>query len=184
MEITFYVNQFNSTWSSVNHKIGSRRSGSKEIKVQTCDLAAELRDICEQIHFVKIDIEGYDEVALKQLARLPTTPKYVSVENGSLSMLATLGEMGFDGFKFSNQKFVYAQQIPEATQEGIWIEHTFENSSSGMFGDDLPGRWMSRGEAQAMLEVLKLTQQKLPYNLMAETIGWFDMHARHSDGKQ
>lgn len=177
-ELTFYVNKFNDAWSSLNQTIGSRRSGSSEIRVQTVQLQTDLRPICEAIHFVKIDIEGYDEVALRQVLELPVLPTYLSVENGSRSMIERMGAAGYTGFKFSNQLYVPAQRIPADSKHGRAIEHSFLRSSSGLFGEDLQGRWLNQEEALKVIEALDAGRRLAPNNLWAETIGWFDLHAK------
>lgn len=177
-ELEFYVNRFNTAWSSLDAKLGSRREDADIIKVPSCRLDEELAAVDGPIHYVKIDIEGYDNVALSQVLMCDSRPRFVSVENGSQSMIELLARCGYDGFKLSNQKYVLNQTIPQNTQYKH-AEHKFEQGDSGMFGTDLPGRWLERDEALAVIEGLTLGRQAAPNNLWAATVGWFDLHARY-----
>lgn len=175
--LPFYVNRFNTTWSSLDPDLGSRRTGSDVIDVRTCRLDRELRSVSEDIHYVKIDIEGFDAIALGQVLELPHLPEFVSVENGSREMLHALSEAGYAGFKYSNQRYVALQQIPPQSRHGPAIEYRFQSGSSGLFGDDLLGRWLNLEEALAVFEGLANGRRLAPNNLWAESIGWFDLHA-------
>lgn len=180
-EATFFVNRFNTTWSSLDKELGNRREGSYEITVQTCNLIDELSDVADQLYYVKIDIEGFDEIALGQVMNLDGFVPYISVENGSSRMLETLYDAGYSGFKFSNQRYVHTQKIPQNSPHGAQVEHTFIRSASGMFGEDLEGRWFTHDEAKRIITGLDLARNECPGNLWADAIGWFDLHAKHSD---
>ncbi|WP_366550558.1 FkbM family methyltransferase [Ruegeria sp. ANG10] len=182
-EVTFYVNKFNSAWSSVNERIGSRKDGAEKIVVPAVDLSEELGPVSKQILYVKIDIEGLDSVALSQIMNLPNLPKYVSVENGSLDMLETLHKNGYDRFKFSNQKYVEHQTISPSSPHGPVPDHKFITSASGVFGEDIPGKWISYEDAVKVQEGLNIAAGLSPDNLFAVVVGWFDLHAKHSSAK-
>ncbi|WP_207383462.1 hypothetical protein, partial [Thalassovita autumnalis] len=51
-------------------------------------------------------------------------------------------------------------------------------SSSGVFGEDLVGRWLTFDEAIAVNEGLSYARKKAPNNLWADSVGWFDLHAK------
>ncbi|WP_170514807.1 FkbM family methyltransferase [Ruegeria atlantica] len=146
-EVTFYVNKFNTAWSSVDEEFGSRRDGAEKIVVPAIDLSKDLRPVSKKIHYLKIDIEGLDQLALSQIMALPHLPPYVSVENGSLKMLEIMHEHGYDRFKFSNQKYVEYQTFAPSSPHGHIPEHTFEISASGAFGEDVPGNWIRYEDA-------------------------------------
>lgn len=179
-EVEFYVNRFNTTWSSLDASLGQRRDGADKVLVSTCRLDRELAPICDRLHYIKIDIEGYDEVALKQVLRLPKLPKYISVENGSEQMIDHLTSAGFDKFKLSNQRYVPTQTVPMKTVHGKMVEHSFERSSSGMWGEDLEGRWFTEAEIRKLIGGLTAARRLCPGNLFAEAVGWFDLHAKRA----
>ncbi|MGO1118180.1 FkbM family methyltransferase [Rhodovibrionaceae bacterium A322] len=175
--LDFYINQFASEWSSLNQELGERVKGAEVIKVKSCNLAEDLWDICDRLHYVKIDIEGYDFVALEQLLTLPTLPTYISVENGDVVMLETFRRAGYTRFKFSNQRNVECQTIPGNSPHGHQISYNFELGSSGVFGEDTYGRWISYDEAMQINDGMVYGRTHAPNNLWAECVGWFDLHA-------
>ena len=119
-------------------------------------------------------------MALGQIARLDVMPPYISVENGGRWFLKRFAEMGYTKFKYSNQMYNAAATIPAKSPHGRRIEHRFHRHSSGPFGEDVPGRWLSMQEAETISEALDLARSKTTGNLWGEAIGWFDMHAKHS----
>lgn len=175
--LTFFVNRFNHAWSSLNPQLGQRREGAEQIDVTSCDLTSELESVCGQIHYIKIDIEGYDMVALRQVMKLPVLPKYISVENGNHKMLNALREAGYTRFKYSNQRYVPTQKIPENSVHGHPVDHQFKMSSSGVFGEDILGHWLNFDEAIAVNDGLESGRKLAPNNLWAVSVGWFDLHA-------
>ncbi|MFY2824830.1 FkbM family methyltransferase [Ruegeria sp. MALMAid1280] len=182
-EVTFYVNKFDTEWSSVDEEIGSRAEGAEKIVVPAIDVSKLLKDVSKQIRYAKIDIEGLDSVALAQIMSLPDRPPYISVENGSSDMLRTLYENGYDKFKFSNQKYTHYQTIPPHSPHGKVFDYQFPDGASGLFGEDLEGEWLSYEDAMKVQKGLNLAAQHAPNNLFAVVIGWFDLHAKHSSAK-
>lgn len=81
-EIPFYISS-HSSWSSIKSDLAGRGNTSVEkvtVKTRT------LKSIIEQYgtpYFCKIDIEGYDFVALESLMGLKQLPKFISVESES-----------------------------------------------------------------------------------------------------
>lgn len=180
-EVALYINNKLDEWSSLDRDLGERQFGATKTIVPAGNLTKELSSIADDILYAKIDIEGLDEVALAQILELPVPPSYVSVENGSLSMFDRLRDAGYDGFKFSNQKYVQGQAIPYEPKHGVYSDHIFEFGASGLFGEDLHGYWLSFEDAVKMQKALlyAASQESAP-NQFAEVIGWFDLHARHS----
>ena len=175
--VKFFVNKQRPQWSSLDAKLGSRAGGADEIAVATCNLADELARLGDKIHMIKIDIEGYDFVALKQISHLRHKPAFISVENGGARFINLLHDMGYSKFKFANQKYNSVQRILPNSKHGHRVDSTFLPHSSGPFGDDLPGRWLSMAEALRISDALDAGRAKAPDNLFADSIGWFDMHA-------
>jgi FkbM family methyltransferase len=175
---TFYVNGLNKAWSSLDKELGSRRVEAEEIQVQTTDLGKELLPIADRLHMVKIDIEGYDHVALKQLEAAGVRPTFCSVENGGMDFLETFLRMGYKRFKLSNQKYNRFVKVPERSEHGNPIHWSFAPHSSGPFGNDIPSGWMDELKTREVLTGLSAGRNAIPTgNLWAEAIGWFDMHA-------
>jgi FkbM family methyltransferase len=177
--IDFHIHLSNSQWSSIKESLASRgEAGTTMVKVRTANLADQLRAIQDKIHMVKIDIEGFDYVALEQIASLDVMPQYISVENGGKWFLNLFAKMGYKKFKYSNQMYNAATTIPWKSPHGKRIEHKFDRHSSGAFGEDLPGRWLTLEEADNLSEAIDLARSKTKGDVWAQSIGWFDMHAR------
>lgn len=179
--IIFHVNNSNTQWSSLKRDLAIRGDGlCQDVRVPTGNLANELRDIQDRIHMVKIDIEGFDYVALSQIAQLQVRPPYISVENGGKYFFRLFAEMGYKRFKYANQRYTAAAGVRRNSPHGNWIDHKFHMHSSGPFGEDVVGSWMSLDEAEKVSEAIDLGRAAAG-SLWADTIGWFDMHARLQD---
>jgi hypothetical protein len=175
--VPFYVNAFNTAWSSARPDLGNRRGAAREIAVPAIRLDRALAPFAGRIHFVKIDIEGHDPIALEQVLALPAPPPFLSVENGSVPMLESLRAAGYGRFKFSNQRDVPLQTVPPGSPHGRIVDVAFSRGASGVFGEDLTGRWLSADEAIAVQTALAEARRLAPANLFAEAVGWFDLHA-------
>jgi len=123
-------------------------------------------------HYVKIDLEGYDKVILRNLFENGCFPPYVSAEAHTIDtfcILAALG--GYDAFKV-----VLGHSVPEhypahtiRTPDGF-RSYEFTVHTSGPFGNDIPGPWMSAPVFMRFLAILGT--------------GWIDIHASRVDGPQ
>jgi hypothetical protein len=97
-------------------------------------------------HYCKIDIEDCDLEALKSLKNIAEPPPFISIESEKLSWsrlmdeLLTFRELGYSRYKVVDQSLIELQSCPG---------HKFEAGSSGLFGDDIPGPWISLPEAVA-----------------------------------
>lgn len=168
----FYVNAHHSEWSSFDERIGSRNGCKAIIEVPVitmADLVAQYGDA----FYIKMDIEGYDQIALESLAQTQCRPKYISVENGLPHMLETLVTMGYSAFKFVNQQPIPGAQSPRPAREGADIDFTFPVGSSGPFGDDAPGEWKSRDGVRKDIDAYWNNPVR-----DANIHGWYDLHAR------
>lgn len=149
-------------------------------------------------YFIKIDIEGRDMAAIEGLSATDARPALVSLENERDSFRAltreikTLVELGYDRFKVVNQRTVPAQRPPMPAREGRYADYPFGFASSGLFGDEAPGDWMSAEEALAVhrrnfwhyallgeYRVAPRWAQTLARRLGVR-VHWWDTHAKHS----
>lgn len=147
--VTFYVNE-SSVWSTIDPLWAERnltrfQAASRPITVQATTMP-QLLEAFGVPHYVKLDIEGFDMVGVEGLASSETRPVYVSVESDKDSFkglkyeIATLHGLGYDRFKIVPQSKV-------AGQVSAGVDHRFAHGSSGCFGDEAPGRWMTAEEA-------------------------------------
>jgi FkbM family methyltransferase len=167
-ETTFYINLDNDHWSSLDVGWAGRdASQCEEVRVR-CVTLADLFDEFSVPHFLKIDVEGVDHMVLEQLRGRDTLPQYVSVEDCRFGFqyLETLSSCGFDGFQLLDQSTVPAM-IDSATGRA------FPVGSSGPFGADLPGEWLSYTE---ILQSYSNTVRDLAGDRIAPRTRWWDIH--------
>lgn len=171
----FHINHGDVAWSSFHGDVGSRGAGSRIVRVQTVS-ALELYKTYGVPYYLKVDIEGSDHLPLQALRRTATRPRYVSVENGGPELRALLLELGYDRFKWVNQRDVPRQRLPFPAKEGRWRPHRFEFGSSGAFGEEAPGPWLSFTDVEAVIDRYWSTP-----DLESSRDGWGDLHACLAD---
>ncbi len=188
-------------WSKRNDKLGY---GSEVIDVATVDFKKCLREYGIP-YYLKVDIEGMDNVCLEALFAFDERPSYLSVEAEKVSFnrlkkdIDLLVKLGYDSFLEVNQSDIGQQKEPISKYEGTFVNATFEEGSSGLFGIDLGTDWHSSDRSiknywwifigyrlfgdnskikkWLVIRGLKVTLSKL----LGRTVpGWYDTHARHS----
>ncbi|QGM45384.1 FkbM family methyltransferase [Methylocystis heyeri] len=197
--VTFYKSAF-SVWSTLDPEF-DKRNRRQGMETTLCEVeATTMADLLQEFgvpYYIKLDIEGLDVVALQGLRFSNELPAYISMESEKDSFRALRREfeilegLGYDEFKIVPQQRVWRQQPPRPALEGVYVPHRFEKGSSGMFGEEAPGQWMSSEEA-----IEKYKRVFLRYVLVgddpyvpkwAEFIfrygmgirnGWYDTHAR------
>ncbi len=206
-EVTFYINDDQSVWGSIdpefvqrNNAIGTR---SRPVKVPSLTMADIIRDFPEP-HYVKIDIEGVDLDCLVSLMETKVRPAYVSIESSVTSPkgnwdeeLKVFAGNGYTQFKFVDQSKLSALNGHTLQNEGVPIEYQYVQDSSGPFGEDTPGEWLTY-EA-AFERARSLHRQFNTYSRFSNTPAilvkaarllkgikrndpqsWYDLHARYS----
>jgi FkbM family methyltransferase len=175
-ELTFYINNDITEWSSFDRDIASRGHAVVETKVKTAPPEDFFRAFGVP-YYCKIDIEGFDRLILETILKLPAKPRYVSFENGDLRDFETMVAAGYTGFQLVEQSKIPEVQLPNPSSEGNTIVHRFPSGSSGPFGGDLGGEWKGIEETRAML-----THHHLELAARAERgYDWWDLHARHGN---
>jgi FkbM family methyltransferase len=111
--LDFYLSNMDE-WNSLRQEVAERRDAAKQIiKVQGRRLASLVAEHGVP-YYCKIDIEGYDEVALTTLKGAQTLPTFISVETEcsgeqgiseaeALQTLETLKSLGYQRFKLIDQ---------------------------------------------------------------------------------
>jgi hypothetical protein len=80
-------------------------------------------------------------------------PQYVSLESTKTSWVGLKGEfdvleeLGYRRFQVVNQSKVAQQSEPVHTREGAYSGQRICFGSTGLFGSDLPGPWLTRSQA-------------------------------------
>lgn len=199
-QVPFYVNRASQwgtirpDWAQRNERLGSPSTASLTVT------ALPFRDLLERHgvpYYLKIDIEGADLLCLEALDPADP-PKYVSLESEKVSWAALVREfdllerLGYRQFKVVAQHKVPRQQPPSPAREGHYVPWTFRFGASGLFGEEAPGRWLSRREALAKYRLI-FARYKLygddgllppagplraAFQRLGGIAGWFDTHAR------
>lgn len=210
--ITFYENTKNSVWGTIfetwddrNKTFGtdSVKTSIKTIRLDTL-ISTELKD-GETLEYIKIDIEGADTLALKSLLNAVQKPKFISIESEKISWdklleeFSILEQLGYPKFKIIDQSKITNQQCPCPSMEGDYINHKFEEGSSGLFGDELPHEWLTAGDAikaykkiflrykyfgdygvfnnKWIMQNRYLNKLRNLFKLKYPHVGWYDTHA-------
>jgi hypothetical protein len=160
-------------------------------------------------YYLKIDIEGLDLVALRALHEFRDRPRFVSIESNVSSSNATfervfgefadLWSLGYRRFQFVNQRQLPLMRLPAQPLEGSYVDERFTGESSGPFGRELPGGWLTIRRAWAEASVLRLkhnvggyggrwreTPPGFAYAVMRRLLlrrppSWYDLHAQFGD---
>jgi FkbM family methyltransferase len=209
--ITFYKNPSVTVWGTVDPAWRDRneRAGweSEEITVPAVDFGRCIEKYGIP-YYMKIDIEGADILSLKKLGDFEPKPDYVSIESSKVSLeaidteLDILQGLGYDSFKAVQQATVPGSAAPRPALEGSDIDYTFPRDASGLFGRELAGKWLNRGQVKRSYRSIfvgyrifgndtfvrknRITRKmwQLLQRLLRRPIpGWFDTHARHSTAK-
>jgi FkbM family methyltransferase len=115
-------------------------------------------------HYIKIDVEGVDDVVLADLFEAEIFPDFISAEIHSIYPFALFLSHGYRSFNL-----VDAPRVGEiygnamiATPRGM-VPYSFKRHSAGPFGEDIVSRWWD-GDS-------------FVYVLASERLGWKDVHA-------
>jgi FkbM family methyltransferase len=155
--IDFYIDEKMSVWGTANPDWAARNKylgggNTRKISIN----ARSLADIMKEHgipHYCKIDIEGNDLDALESLAGSAETPAFVSLESEKrdwgrlMKEFLTFRALGYTRFKAVDQTLIKFQTCPQPPREGEYCDHAFQDGSSGLFGEELPGTWLSFPEA-------------------------------------
>ncbi|MEO6157285.1 MAG: FkbM family methyltransferase, partial [Ilumatobacteraceae bacterium] len=142
-EMIFFVNIDNDHWSSFNREWGTR-NGTRyyEIPVQ-CVTPQSIFEKYGMPYYLKIDIEGSDITVVRALSSFMDRPRYISIEENQTSYFAELWAAGFKHFKLVNQRSLSEVKCPYPPLEGKYVDAAFDGTTSGPFGEEAPGTWVS-----------------------------------------
>jgi FkbM family methyltransferase len=175
-ETTFYVNLDNDHWSSLDIAWANRDGSRYESIGIKCVTLAGLFGEFGVPHYLKVDVEGVDHTVLEQLRGQSLLPQYVSVEDCRFGFqyMEALASRGYDGFKLLDQSTV-PLMIDATTGQ------TFPAGSSGPFGGDLPGEWLTHKD---MVTFYSTTVRDIEGNRIAPRTHWWDIHCTHMGSQQ
>jgi FkbM family methyltransferase len=171
-EVTFFRHPSKSVWGTVDEEWVERNAGRGEsaaTEVPGVDFAQALSTYGVP-WYMKIDIEGADRHCLETLLSFEERPAFVSIESEKrewsklVEEIDLLTQLGYDRFAVRQQEGLHRARRPHQSIDlrGGWIEHRFEEHSSGAFGEDVKG-WMTREKA---LETYRRIFRR--YNLLGD----------------
>lgn len=172
--VTFYLHKFNHVLSQFppplddNPASETYRGNYHPIQLGAVTPADVVRAHGEP-HYIKIDVETYDEAILANLFAAGIRPPYISAESHSIDVFASLVAVGgYRRFKLVDGGSVpdrYANHVVE-TPIGQML-HNFPYHSAGPYGEDIPGDWLGPND--------------FFYLLASQGLGWKDIHAKRDD---
>jgi hypothetical protein len=120
-------------------------------------------------YYIKLDLEHYDQVVLRELFLNGLYPPYISAESHSIDVFCLLVACNaYDAFKLVDGATVSTKykdhQISTNTGSEIY---SFPDHSAGPFGNDIKGDWM--------------TKDNFAQLLLFAGLGWKDIHVSNVD---
>ena len=201
--ITFYRNDKHHDWGTTSDAFVSRNAklGSEHQAVKTTGVRFD--DVVRENgvpYYLKIDVEGADLLCLQALAEFETRPLFVSIEmtldnsEEVFTEFSTLWLLGYRKFKILNQDLNSTIRLPHPPLEGRYVEPSFSGYSSGPFGRETPGEWLTieaaLTTARKIVDEQSLhggtgseyhTEASKHYrayrSLIGDPIAWYDIHA-------
>jgi FkbM family methyltransferase len=138
-DVTFYVNNKVSVWGTINQDWMERNDAidaeSREIHVGRVDADEALREFGIPF-FVKIDIQGADNLLLDALSRCAGRPNSISMKANTTNIAAiekeieTLGRLGYRKFQAVQQATIPGSRLRAKTLSGEAFEHIFSEDAS------------------------------------------------------
>ena len=206
--VKFYKNNAVSVWGTVvvdwarrNEMLGT---SNEVIEIPVVDFS-ECLEKYGMPHYLKIDIEGMDAVCLRVLRNFEQRPDYISIESEKVSFgklveeLNLLTELGYANFKAIQQCGISHQAESNPSKEGAYVGYQFQEGSSGLFGQDLPGAWKDYKSILDQYEDIFFRYRlfgdygifrkyfvsrifiKIFSKLLKKPLsGWYDTHAKHA----
>jgi FkbM family methyltransferase len=163
--VSFYIHTRDSALSQLPEPAPAQRGDFQQVLLPSLSIAA-LFNKYGAPHYVKSDLEGYDEVFLRRMFSLGIFPPYVSVEAHSFEVFSLLVAVGgYNAFKLlSFDEFFRTDRTLNISVGQGTERYSFPaQHSSGPFGDDIPGGWMTTNNFTLLLGL--------------EAPGWKDIHA-------
>ena len=150
--VRFYRNLSLTIWGTIDQAWMQRNvalgAPSEVIEVRAIDFRSSLLTYGIP-YYMKIDIEGADGCCLEALRNFQERPQFVSIESEKVSFarlqqeIRLLTALGYRHFCAVQQADIHRAREPEPAREGIRTGRRFEIGSSGPFGRDLPGPWLT-----------------------------------------
>lgn len=201
-QIEFYVNRQLSVWGTTSAEWARRneRLGAKSDVIEvSCVPFVSLLRAHGIPHYLKVDIEGADMQCIEALRGFAGRPRYLSLESTKVSWRDLVAEfdllesLGYREFKVIDQRAHARLDGEYRSLSGTCFAHCFPKGSSGPFGEDLPGPWLSKRQAISryrwIFVLYKLMGDNTPaarllghlplLRRLLRLVSWHDTHARY-----
>jgi FkbM family methyltransferase len=206
--VTFYIQPEFSYWGTTDGAWAERnapRGSSAAIDVPTVDFAEALRHFGVP-HYMKVDIEGADQICLHALGETAERPRFLSIESEKVDWHALESEfellrgLGYRRFAVCQQAEMEKRILLTRSRTGAPLEYRFEAGSSGPFGEDITEPWTDSAAALERYRSIfrryrafgddsplgrtrpgRVTRRQLARVLRAPLPGWYDTHAERPD---
>lgn len=171
-EVDFYLHKRHHVLSSLvkDQPVDSTDSLFTKIKVRATNIRTLVAKY-GQPFYVKVDVEGYDDVILQSFASAGIKPPYISAESHKIGVFAILSEvLSYQSFKLVDGRSVgtvYRRALFRSPVLDKTVAYSFPSHSAGPFGNDIFGEWMDKA---TLLKCLAL-----------QGLGWRDIHASSLD---
>jgi FkbM family methyltransferase len=184
----FRINLDKDDWSSFEPSYSDRTANVEVIQVE----CLRLDDVFDEFgipYYLKVDIEGYDDCAVRALERTRKhtrkLPAYVSTEATVPQFGSRMAALGYDAFKYISQKWAYLQPLPDPPKEGRFYDVNMTGFHSGPFGEETYGQWLTLKEFES--EIRKRDSRDYENSLHKKWgcpeplfFTWADYHARNA----
>ena len=209
-KIKFFRNKDTSFWGSAAEDFAYRNevmgTSNEIIEVEAVDLAKYFAQFGIPF-YLKADIVGSEIICLRALLGFENKPDYLSIRSEKV-IFSKLEEefelferLGYDRFQAVQQDLTDFQ-FEFASATGEKIVHTFAEGASGIFGEDLRGKWKNKEKVlKDYRKIFTLYWLFGDYSYLIQTEkgkkiitqlervarrplpGWYDTHAKHSTVK-
>lgn len=212
-QVRFAVNRTMSVWGSLDPAFIERNSRAGLVSDFITVEAMRFADILQRYgvpYYAKIDIEGMDMACIEDLQGIAQPPRYVSLESTvtsghatfarAFTELAHLWALGYRHFKYVDQARLERLSGTVLDREGTSLRYAHVAESSGPFGEETPGEWLTIAEAVTAMRRLILYQNTLGFGgrsagrlwarvgarlrrqlTRRKSHSWYDLHARLGD---
>jgi FkbM family methyltransferase len=198
--VTLYKNTKFSEWNTLKPDWVERnlRYGASSVPIEV--EAIVLSSLFDQFgvpYYLKVDLEGMDLTIVENMAVSSERPRYVSIESNKVRFpelrheFEVLESLGYKSFKLVAQHRIVSQRPPKPALEGPYVAHSFKPGSSGLFGEEVPGKWLDAPTAIAAYRpvflryvltdpLVRSRYSRAVLMRMGFGAAWYDTHAKLS----
>lgn len=158
----FFINDENDTVSTVVPGVDT--TVFRPIRVASRRLPGLIQEYGVPL-YIKLDVEGIDDAVLEDIFEADHKPQFISAEAHSVRTFIQLVKAGYRKFKIVEGRFVHRPYyaLKWRNEAGNITSYEFPKGSSGPFGNDIPGPWLSADDVFQYLA--------------CHGVGWKDIHA-------